>query len=150
MATYKVLQDIEAEDKFVGPLTLKQFIFAGIAFVCAYLSFFFLTKHAWILVIPLLPVMVTTGFLAFPWGRDQPTEIWLLAKIRFFLKPKRRIWNQSGVEQLVTITVPKRTEPEYVGSNLSQTEVRSRLKALASTIDSRGWAIKNVNVNLTS
>lgn len=25
MATYKVLQDIEAEDKLLGPLTLKQF-----------------------------------------------------------------------------------------------------------------------------
>jgi hypothetical protein len=31
MATYKVIQDIEAEDKLVGPLSLKQFIFALIA-----------------------------------------------------------------------------------------------------------------------
>ena len=147
MATYKVLQDIEAEDKFIGPLTLKQFIFAGIAFVSTYISILLLTKHAGILAIPLVPVILVSGFLAFPWGRDQPTEIWLLAKIRFFLKPKRRIWNQSGVEELVTITAPKKVV-EYLGSNLSQTEVKSRLKALAETIDSRGWAVKNVNVNL--
>ena len=31
MAVYKVIQDIEAEDKLLGPLTLKQFIFAVIA-----------------------------------------------------------------------------------------------------------------------
>ena len=33
MATYKVIQDIEAEDKLIGPLTLRQFIYAGYAFI---------------------------------------------------------------------------------------------------------------------
>jgi hypothetical protein len=32
--------------------------------------------------------------------------------------------------------------------NLSQTEVKSRLSALATTLDSRGWAVKNINVNV--
>ena len=39
MATYKVIQDIEAEDKLVGPLTLKQFIYAGISALCLYICF---------------------------------------------------------------------------------------------------------------
>ncbi len=147
MATYKVLQDIEAEDKFVGPLTLKQFILAGITLVSGYLIFFLITKHLWILAIPLIPVLLFSGFLAFPWGRDQPTEVWLLAKIRFMLKPRRRIWDQTGMQELVTITAPKHEE-HYVSDNLSQTEVKSRLKALAETIDSRGWAVKNASVNL--
>ncbi len=149
MATYKVLQDIEAEDKFVGPLTLKQFIFAGITFVSLYLSIVFLTRHLWVLVLPLLPIILFCGFLAWPWGRDQPTEVWLLAKIRFMVKPRRRIWDQSGMQELVTVTAPKH-ELEYTSDNLSQTEVRSRLKALAETIDSRGWAVKNTNVNLST
>lgn len=148
MATYKVIQDIEAEDKFVGPLTLKQFIFAAIFVVSGYISFLFITKHVWFLALPLLPLMIATGFLAFPWGRDQPTETWLLAKISFYLKPHRRIWDQSGVEELVTITAPRKPEVEFVGKDLNQNEVRSRLHALADTIDSRGWAVKNVNVNL--
>lgn len=147
MATYKVLQDIEAEDKFLGPLTLKQFIFAAIFVVCGYLSFFFLTRHLWFLIFPLLPVMVVTGFLAFPWGRDQPTEVWLLAKLRFYFKPRRRIWDQTGIQELVRVTAPKKVE-EFFSNNLSQTEVKSRLKALADTIDSRGWVVKNVDVNM--
>ncbi len=150
MATYKVLQDIEAEDKFLGPLTLKQFIFASVAFVCAYLSFFLISKSMWLLVMPFLPVILVTGFLAWPWGRDQPTEIWLLAKIRFFFKPRRRIWDQTGIQELVTITAPKAIADQFVSDNLSQTEVKSRLRALADTIDSRGWAVKNVNVNLSA
>lgn len=146
MATYKVIQDIEADEKFLGPLTLKQFIFAAITVISLYLSYFFLTKNLGFLVLFLLPIIIVCGFLAFPWGRDQPTEIWLLAKLRFFFKPRLRVWDQSGMEELVTITVPKKVE-ENLTDNLSQSEVRSRLRALADTIDSRGWAVKGAEIN---
>jgi hypothetical protein len=147
MATYTVIQDIEAEDKLVGPLSLRQFIYAAIAAICAYLSFVSLTKGASFLLIIFVPVMLFTGFFAAPFGRDQPTEVWALAKIRFFIKPRRRLWDQSGIKNLVNITAPKQIEKNYT-NGLTQTEIHSRLRALANTIDSRGWAIKNVNANL--
>lgn len=146
MATYKVIQDIEAEDKFLGPLTLKQFIFAAIAAIGLYISFWTLSKGIWIVSLIFLPFIISTGFLAWPWGREQPTEIWLVAKIRYMLKPRRRIWDQSGQAELVTITAPKIEGPRF--SDISQTEVKSRLQSLANMLDSRGWAVKNVNVNL--
>ena len=149
MATYKVLQDIEAEDKFIGPLSLKQFIFAAICFVSIYISIIFVTKNVWWMAMPLLPIIIASGFLAFPWGRDQPTEIWLLARFRYLVMPRRRIWDQTGMKELVTITVPKKIE-EFLSDNLSQKEVKSRLKALANTIDSRGWAVKDANVSIYS
>ncbi|HSX30394.1 MAG TPA: PrgI family protein [Candidatus Saccharimonadales bacterium] len=149
MATYKVLQDIEAEDKLVGPLTLRQFIYALIAAGSLWLSFVSVTKNAAFLLAIFLPVAGITGFFAFPWGQDQPTELWALAKIRFLLKPRRRIWDQSGAKELVTVTVPKHIE-RILTNGLDQEEVRSRLSALASTIDSRGWAIKNINVNMST
>lgn len=147
MAVYKVIQDIEADDKFLGPLTLKQFIFAGIAALCLYLGFVFVTRGLYVLLVLIAPILLVSGFLAFPWGRDQPTEVWLMAKIRFLTKPRIRIWDQTGMQELVTVTAPKRDETQYT-NNLSQNEVRSRLRALADTIDSRGWAVKNANVNL--
>ena len=149
MATYKVIQDIEAEDHILGPLSLRQFIYAIVCVVCLYFCYLVVSKHVPFLVILFLPPAIFTGFFAAPFGKDQPTEVWALAKIRFLFKPRRRIWDQSGIKELVTITAPKKVE-EYLSNGLSQTEVRSRLNALASTIDSRGWAIKNVNVNLYS
>jgi hypothetical protein len=146
MATYKVIQDIEAEDKLVGPLSLRQFIYAGIVIVLGFIAFQ-LTKASPVLAIPLLIPMLFFGALAAPIGQDQPSEVWLLAKVRFFLKPRRRIWNQDGISQLVTITAPKKIE-QILTDGLSQTEVKSRLSALANTLDSRGWAVKNVSVNL--
>jgi hypothetical protein len=147
MASYKVLQDIEAEDKLVGALSLRQFVYAGVSALCFYLSFIVISKGVAFLLVLFLPPGLFCGFFAFPFGRDQPTEVWALAKIRFYLKPRRRIWNQSGVKELVTVTAPKHIEKAYT-DGLSPLEVQSRLSALANTIDSRGWAIKNVNVNL--
>lgn len=147
MATYKVIQDIEAEDKILGPLTLRQFIYALVALFCFYLTFVVIAKHAGFLAIIFLPPGLFFGFLAFPFGKDQPTEVWALAKLRFLFMPRKRIWDQSGIKELVTITVPKRIERTFT-DGLSQGEVKSRLKALANTIDTRGWAIKNVGVNM--
>lgn len=146
MGTYKVIQDIEAEDKLLGPLSLRQFIYVIVVIVLGFIAFQF-TKVNIALALPFLAPMMFFGILAAPFSKDQSSEVWLLAKIRFFLKPRRRIWDQSGVLELVTITAPKKIEKVFT-KNLSQTEVRSRLEALANTIDSRGWAVKNVNVNL--
>lgn len=147
MATYKVIQDIEAEDKLIGWMTPRQTIYAAIVVVSGFIGFLLVSNNAWWLALVLLPHMILFTVLAGPFVHDQPSEVWLLAKIQFFLKPRRRIWDQSGLKELVEITVPKRIERQLT-DGLSQGEVKSRLRALASTIDSRGWAVKNVNVNL--
>ncbi|HVW23018.1 MAG TPA: PrgI family protein [Candidatus Saccharimonadales bacterium] len=149
MATYKVIQDIEAEDHILGPLTLRQFIYGLICAFCLYLCFIGFSKRVYPLLIIFFPPALLTGFFAFPFRQDQPTEIWALAKVRFMFKPRRRVWSQSGIKELVTITVPKKFEPQLT-KNMDQEQVQSRLKALASTIDSRGWAIKNVDSNMYS
>ncbi len=149
MATYKVIQDVEAEDKLIGPLTLRQFIYAAIGAICLYLSYLLATKGAAFMLAVFVPVAAVCAFFAFPWMRDQPTEVWALAKIRFALKPRRRIWDQSGAKELVTVTAPKQVAIEYT-NGLSASEVQSRLRALASTIDTRGWAVKNANLTVSA
>lgn len=145
MGTYKVLQDIEAEDKLLGPLTLKQFIFAIITVVLMFIAFMF-AKVNIILATPWLIPILFFGFMASPIGRDQPNDVWLAARIRFLIKPRKRHWDQSGMQELVTITAPKKAE--IIRTNgLDQTQVTSRLKALSATMDSRGWAVKNLGSN---
>ncbi len=148
MATYKVLQDIEAEDKLLGPLTLKQFIYAIIVLITGYVAFQLALVQP-LLAVPFLPVIIFFGLLAAPFGKDQSSEVWLLAKIRFFIKPRKRVWDQSGAKQLVTITAPKKEEKNLT-KGYTKEEVKSRLEALANTIDSRGWIVKNVSVNMSA
>lgn len=143
MAQYTVIQDIEAEDKLLGPLSLRQFIYAVIVLVLGFIGFQ-LGRVVWFLAIPLLPPMIFFGLLAAPFGQNQSSEVWLLAKIRFFLFPKKRIWDQAGLQELVQITAPRKIETN-IAKGYSEAEVTSRLKALANTLDTRGWAIKNVS-----
>jgi len=145
MATYKVIQDIEAEDKLLGPLSLRQFIYAAICVGGLFLCYMLISRAGSIglLFTPLFFVPAAFfGFLAFPFSKDQPTELWALARVNFLFKPRKRIWDQGGMRELVSITAPKRVEKQYT-DGLSQTEVKSRLRALAETLDSRGWAVKN-------
>lgn len=146
MATYKVIQDIEAEDKLIGWMTPRQTIYVAIVFMTGFIWWMFVNAGAWWLGLIFVPHMALLLLLSSPFGHDQSSEVWLLAKIKFYLQPNRRIWDQSGVKELVTITVPKKIEKQYT-DGLNQDQVRSRLSALASTLDSRGWAIKNVGIN---
>lgn len=140
MSQYKVIQDIEAEDKLLGPLTLRQFIYAGITATLLF-GAFMVGKAFWALAIPFILPAFAFGFLAAPWGKDQPTETWAVAKVRFLFKPRKRVWDQSGQKELVHITVPKKEVVQYT-NGLSQDQVKQRLQVLASTIDTRGWAVK--------
>src|SRR3954470_3689042 len=100
MAVYKVIQDVEAEDKLLGPLTLKGFVYAGIALLIGYINFRLLMPGSpikWIFIPALSLPMILFAVLASPWGGDQATEVWLLSKIEFFLKPRLRIWDQRGI-----------------------------------------------------
>lgn len=146
MAQYKVIQDIEADDKLFLSLSFKQFVFAGIASSMLAVGYFIgqSTSMAvlFIMLIPAAPFI----FLAAPIGRDQPNDVWLAARLRFFFKPRKRLWNQSGIQNFVTVNAPKLEEHVY-SDGLSRGEVTNRLKALATTIDSRGWAVKNVNLS---
>jgi hypothetical protein len=144
MATYKVIQDVEAEDKFLGPLTFKQFLFAGAACILGYIMFLFATAGLILLSVPILPIFLGLVALTIPWSKDQPTELFLASRIRFLFMKRKRIWDQSGVKDLVQITVPKK-EAHIYSDGLSQDQVRDRLSALSDVVDSRGWVVKNLS-----
>ena len=143
MAQYKVIQDIEAEDKLLGPLTLKQFIYAAITIVLGFLGYKFAAAfHSPYVLLLFLPEMVFFGLLAAPFGIDQPNEVWLLAKFRFFLKPQVRRWDHYGIGSLVTVTVPKKVEKKLT-KDFTSTEAEGRLESLARILDSGGWSSPN-------
>jgi hypothetical protein len=148
MAQYKVIQDIEAEDKLIGPLTLRQFIYAAVVLVLGFIAYkLSIALKTPFIIILFLPEMAFFGLLAAPFGMDQPNEIWLLAKFKFYLKPQIRKWNQDGVGGLVTVAVPKKIEKKLT-KDISPTEAKSRLESLAKILD--GGNISIVSPTTTS
>ncbi len=153
MAVYKVLQDIEAEDKLIGPLGLKGFVYVMIAGFLGFLNFkIFISSELGYFRLLLILIFGLPMFLfvvlASPLGREQPTEVWLLSRIRFLLKPKLRIWNQSGISQFVTVTAPKKDERQLTKS-YTQSEVASKLKSLAMAMDTQTATTTNIAPDIT-
>lgn len=144
MAVYKVPQDVEADDKLVGPFTFRQFVFLLVLAGFLYFAYLMFVINFVLVIIP-LPFVVFFAALAFPWRKDQPTEVYLTALIHFWIKPRKRIWNQEGHLEHVRINAPVKVKHVY-SDGMSNTEVRSRLHNLASTLDTRGWASKNVSI----
>lgn len=142
MATYKVPQDVEADDKLIGPFSFRQFIYliivAGFILIAWGLAQLFIG----LAIIP-LPVIIFFGALALPLRKDQPMEIYLAAIVSFYLKPHRRIWDGEGIETLIEITAPKTIEVKRT-KDLSQNEAAQRLNYLANIVDTQGWAIRGV------
>lgn len=142
MATYKVPQDVEAEDKIVGFLSLKQLIFVIIMIASLWMCWILFQANILLGFIP-LPIALVSGVLGLYQRKDQPVEVFLASWLRFQLKPRKRKWDQEGLEERVIITAPKHIEKMYT-KGLSQEQVNSRLTQLSSIMDTRGWAAKRI------
>ena len=144
MATYKVPQDVEADDKLIGPFSFRQFLYL-IAVVLAGIAAWGLSQLFIGLAIIPLPVIVFFGALALPLKKDQPMEVYMAAIVSFYLKPRKRIWDPEGMETVIEITAPKTYDDNRV-KNLSQNEAQQRLSYLANIVDSGGWSIRGSDV----
>ena len=146
MATYKVPQDVEAEDKLLGPFTFRQFIYllisaAGIAIIFGLFQIFPL--------LAIIPIPFTFFFLilALPIKKDQPMEVYLASIASFYLKPNTRRWTPGQKETTIKITAPKIVEKPRA-RNITEEEASTRLSFLSNLVDSEGYAIRgNSNFN---
>jgi hypothetical protein len=141
MAVYKVAQDVEADDKLIGPFSFRQFIYLIIVAISIALAWGLSRLFVGLAIIP-LPIIIFFGALALPLRKDQPMEIYLAAIVSFYLKPRRRLWVPDGIESLIEITTPKVIEVQRM-KDLSQTEAERRLSYLADIADTGGWAIRH-------
>ncbi len=146
MAVYKVPQDVEAEDKLIGPFSFRQFIYLIVAVISIALGWGLAQLFIPLAIIP-LPIIILFGALALPLRKDQPMEIYLTAVVSFYLKPRKRLWQPDGIQSLVEITAPK-VEEVHRTKDLSQNEAQQRLSYLADIVDTEGWAVRGVGMPL--
>lgn len=148
MSTYKVPQDVEADDKLIGPFSFRQFIYLIIVAMACALAWGLAQLFIPLAIIP-LPIILFFGAIALPLRKDQPMEVYMAAMWSFFLKPHLRKWDPDGIESLIEITAPKSLDIQFT-KDISQDEAQRRLGYLASVVDSRGWSIRGAQTQTTS
>ena len=148
MATYKVPQDVEAEDRLLGPFTFRQFVYLLIAAIAGALAAALFQIFPLLAILP-LPVIIFFLILALPLKKDQPMETYLAAIVSFYMKPNKRFWRPGQGETTIQITAPKIVEKSRT-RDISEEEASHRLSFLSNLIDSEGYAIRgNHNGNFT-
>lgn len=136
MGQYKVPQNVEAEDRILGPLTFRQFIYAIIGVGWGMICFAIFRPIPALMIIVGAPPTILFLLLAF-YNRDgQNFEQLLLAMIGYFAAPRRRLWVKENVIETFHV------EPTKKAAELTQrdpVQVHSELERLAILVDSRGW-----------
>lgn len=133
MGQYKVPQDVEAEDKILGPLSLRQFIYVVIGIAWAGLMWLLLNKLIVVMIIAILPV--TGFFILMGFGRrqEQSFENYFVAAVKFLLEPRVRMW-QKDLSQDRMIRKEEKP-PEIIPlKNVS----KGSLERLAMVMDTHG------------
>lgn len=146
MAVHTVPQDVETDDKILGPFNLRQFLYLIAVVALCGIAYLLARLFIALIIIP-IPFIIFFLILALPLKKDQPMETYLAAKISFLFKNNKRIWMPGQSETTILITAPKKVE-EARTKNLSRSEVSRRLSFLADIVDTEGYAIKGTNPNL--
>lgn len=142
MAEHVVPQDVETTDKIIGPFGIRQLAYLLVAAAAGFLAYLLARVYIPLLFIP-LPVALFFIAIALPLRRDQPTEIYLAAVVRFFLKPKTRLWVADGGQPLVEISAPIIDDRPRI-KDIQANEASQRLSFLANLSDTQGWSSKGL------
>jgi hypothetical protein len=138
MGQYTVPQNVEAEEKILGPFSFRQFVYLLIAAAAGGLTWLF-GSLLWPLALIPLPIMLFMLVLALPLRKDQPMETYLLAITRFLFMPKKRIWESDGSNPTVDIDArPIDDSPPL--KDIRGQEASNRLSFLAQVLDTGGWS----------
>lgn len=133
---FSVPQFIEVEDRIIGPLTLKQFLYilggAGVMFLLY--TFFTLPFF----IVTSIPVAGVAALFAFykPNGRNFATFVGAIT--RFLTRPRTYIWQRTPDNRNIDTGEVVQKQASAVDETVGKDVTESRLKRLAFVLDTAG------------
>ena len=144
---FKVPQNVQMEDKIVGPLTLKQMLILGVGGGMTYVVYLALARtYFWeVWIVPVAVVVVITLAFAFVKFYNVTFGRFIILFIQFLMIPRKRIWIKKSGDVFMQDYVPKvvteyENKAEIKGKKAVQT--MKKLKDISKILDSYGKPIK--------
>lgn len=143
MGQYKVPSNVETEDKILGPLSIKQFIYVVIGVMWAFIAIRLIAPFSLVVGIALAaPITLTMFALGFIQREGISFENYFTATIQYFMSPRKLVWHKdehvkSIKEAPKVVVAPERTRDYSQG----------QLQKLAFTLDTHG-AYKDDTIQL--
>ncbi len=140
---FKVPQNVQREDKIVGPLTLRQLIMCGVGGGIAYAIYVSLGKdYLWITWLPPVAIVVLiTVLFAFVRPLDMDFSRFLAVYLEFVLLPQKRVWVQSSAEIITSM---------YASSTQQQSKVEKKAEAKAEQMIDKKKKLEELSKILNS
>ncbi|RLC37282.1 hypothetical protein DRH29_02580 [candidate division Kazan bacterium] len=144
----KIPQNVTKEDKLVGPLTLKQFLYVLAGSFLIFVVYQFYAQEnlaiqlyfAEFILIALL-IAIATILMAFIQINGRPFEVFLLNVLKYFMVPRQRSWHKEPRKHVAAIKVRakdiKDTKSE-IKERKSGREFKTQIEKLASILDTGG------------
>ena len=150
---FKVPQNIDMEDKIVGPLTLVQFMELMVTCLVFYATF-----RSGSLVLTLAvgaPVLLAGLALAFVKIQDQSFSHFALALVQYMLRPRYRVWKKDIALERMTIPAPvtpihRAEEAEFAAQTQHRKETMGQLEKLTRMLDTQGEAAVEASGGITA
>ncbi|HVN26552.1 MAG TPA: PrgI family protein [Candidatus Paceibacterota bacterium] len=99
---FQVPQFIETDDKVIGPLSLRQFAFVGVA--CFISAFFYFFVSFWLFIIAAVVLIGSSLALSFVKIEGRPLPQVVLAAVSYYWKPQTYVWQPEHP----TVSLPQK------------------------------------------
>ena len=144
---FKIPQNVQIEDKIVGPLTFKQLFILGGGGGIAYLIYLALAKKYFleIWLPPVAIVSLATLALAFVKPLGVTFIHYLLLLIEYWASPRKRSWVKGGGTVYTSMftqlsTVPSKIQKKAEKKRSSDSHRFNNLEEITEILDSHGYA----------
>lgn len=130
---FQVPQFIETEDRIVGPLTIKQFLYVAIGSALCFLLFFYLNPVPWALFsLLIMGIAVSFAFLQI---NGRPLSVALISAASYYWKPRMYLWQRKPEKG----NLPKLKTPQekFGGIKSSLENLMNQLKTSKNPIPQR-------------
>ena len=151
---YKVPQNIDLEDKIVGPFTMKQFAYlmgGGLLIYSFYQIFLDYVNGVMYTVIASIPVAILAMCLTFVKINDRPFENFIINLFAYIFSKKHRIWHQNYTPSAVVIktTVKQKAVSDSGDKQATLDEIATSLD-LAAGNTGEGGGVMNAQKELSA
>lgn len=132
---FKVPQNIDLEDRIVGPLTLIQFVYCLVGGLICYIIYQLFPDKMFLVFLLDIPIALVAIALAFLKIQDQPLSHFIVAGLNYYNRPKIRFWNRFNKKISIISEAPQEAPKE---TTLPQKRIeKSNLEKLAYVLDTK-------------
>lgn len=132
MSQYKVPQNVDMQDKIVGPLTMFQFLYLLAGGMIFYTTF--KAQQTVLMILVGIPAALVGLAMAFVKVNDRPFGQFVIAYIFYLTHPKSRVWHQGGSNPTVKVTQDKTQQKQTIVTKLLDPQT---LKSIAQSLDTQ-------------